>query len=203
MDATVKLFWDVYHQQWETSGQNWVKIGIFDRYTHSLTYLLIPKANMATPTIGGRGRKKKEVLSWFSVVCIIGDWNFALILLRWRDASPWSFFADSNSKGKQSLLSREFRRASNEQVCEIQKNWCSRTLQCGTLGVSEEYRKHISFDISADFWNAEVKIHKQIIKQENSWTLVNGKNTNCNFSAVVLHVKPSCNITWALSSSPQ
>ena len=30
-------------------------------------------------------------------------------------------FADSNSKGKQSLLSREFRRASNEQVCEIQK----------------------------------------------------------------------------------
>ena len=163
MDATVKLFWDVYRQRRETSGQNWVKIRIFDRYTHSLTHSLIPKANVATPPIGGRSHKKKKVLSWF-FVCIIGDWNFALILLRWRDA----------------VLPHEV-----------------------SIGRSEEYGKHISFDISADYWNAEVKITKQIIKQENRWTLVNGKNTNCNLSAVVLHVKPSCNITWALGSSPQ
>ena len=67
VDATVKLFWDVYHQQRETSGQNWVKIGIFDRYTHSLTYLLIPKANMATPTIGGRGHKKRKFFLGFQL----------------------------------------------------------------------------------------------------------------------------------------
>ena len=88
--------WNYFEMFIISNGKHRVKIGSRSEYsivtlTHSLTYLLIPKANMATPPIGGRGHKKKKVLSWFSVACIIGDWNFALILLRWRDASPWSF----------------------------------------------------------------------------------------------------------------
>ena len=134
------------------------------RSLHSLTHPLTNPESKCGYASHRRQKPQKKESSFFFFVCIIGDWNFALILLRWRDA----------------VLPHEV-----------------------SIGRSEEYGKHISFDISADYWNAEVKITKQIIKQENRWTLVNGKNTNCNLSAVVLHVKPSYNITWALGSSPQ
>ena len=62
------------------------------RSLHSLTHLLTnPESKYGCAYHRRQRPQKKEVLSWFSVVCIIGDWNFALILLRWRDASPWSF----------------------------------------------------------------------------------------------------------------